>query len=127
MLTDEALIAKLRFVQIAPRHYQVELRSGDFCERQRFELFGDEWRLDARFLKWKPLANLFGFDAMHRLTLAIEIGMQNAGLGVALALKHFEPETALPGALFAVWCILTAAGASSWLRGRPLETAGAGL
>ena len=26
-LTDEALIAKLRFVQIAPRHYQVELRS----------------------------------------------------------------------------------------------------
>jgi BASS family bile acid:Na+ symporter len=42
--------------------------------------------------------------------------MQNAGLGVALALAHFSPETALPGALFAVWCILTAAGASSWLR-----------
>lgn len=36
--------------------------------------------------------------------------MQNAGLGVALALKHFQPETALPGALFAVWCIITAAG-----------------
>ena len=66
-LTDEALIAKLRFVQIAPRHYQVELRSGDFCAQQEFELFGDEWRLDARFLKWKPLANLFGFDAMYRL------------------------------------------------------------
>jgi BASS family bile acid:Na+ symporter len=42
--------------------------------------------------------------------------MQNAGLGVALALRHFSPETALPGALFAVWCILTAAGASSWMR-----------
>lgn len=66
-LTDEALIAKLRFVQIDPRHYQVELRSGDFCEEQKYELFGDEWRLDARFLKWKPLANLFGFDAMYRL------------------------------------------------------------
>ena len=66
-LTDEALIAKLRFVQIAPRHYKVELRSGDFCAQQEFELFGDEWRLDARFLKWKPLANLFGFDAMYRL------------------------------------------------------------
>lgn len=64
------------------------------------------------------LARLYGFDAMHRLTLAIEIGMQNAGLGVALALKHFAPETALPGALFAFWCILTAAGASSWLRKR---------
>ena len=44
--------------------------------------------------------------------------MQNAGLGVVLALKHFEPETALPGALFAVWCILTAAGATSYLRRR---------
>jgi BASS family bile acid:Na+ symporter len=64
------------------------------------------------------LARLYGFDATHRLTLSIEIGMQNAGLGVALALKHFSPETALPGALFAFWCILTAAGASSWLRRR---------
>jgi len=64
------------------------------------------------------LARLYGFDAEHRLTLAIEIGMQNAGLGVALALKHFTPETALPGALFAFWCILTAAGASSWVRRR---------
>jgi len=53
---------------------------------------------------------LFHFDRTHQITLAIEIGMQNAGLGVALALKHFQPETALPGALFAVWCILTAAG-----------------
>ena len=62
------------------------------------------------------LARLYGFDRRHRLTLAIEIGMQNAGLGVALALQHFQPATALPGALFAVWCILTAAGASAWLR-----------
>ena len=62
------------------------------------------------------LGRLYRFDQRHRLTLAIEIGMQNAGLGVALALAHFKPETALPGALFAVWCILTAAGASAWLR-----------
>ena len=59
---------------------------------------------------------LFGIDRRHRITLSIEIGMQNAGLGVALALKHFEPETALPGALFAVWCILTAAGATGYVR-----------
>ncbi|MGB5475029.1 MAG: bile acid:sodium symporter family protein, partial [Gammaproteobacteria bacterium] len=70
------------------------------------------------------LARLYGFDAEHRLTLAIEIGMQNAGLGVALALKHFSPETALPGALFAFWCILTAAGASSWVRRRRTNMVG---
>lgn len=64
------------------------------------------------------LAGLYGFDQRHRLTLAIEIGMQNAGMGVVLALKHFadQPETALPGAVFAVWCIVTAAGATAWLR-----------
>ena len=64
------------------------------------------------------LARLYGFDFRHRLTLAIEIGMQNAGMGVVLALEHFRdtPETALPGALFAVWCIITAAGATSYLR-----------
>lgn len=64
------------------------------------------------------LARWYGFDSRYRLTLAIEIGMQNAGLGVALALKHFSPEAALPGALFAFWCILTAAGASAWMRRR---------
>ena len=62
------------------------------------------------------LAKLFRFDYRHRLALSIEIGMQNAGLGVALALAHFGPETALPGALFAAWCVLTAAGASTLLR-----------
>jgi bile acid:Na+ symporter, BASS family len=66
-------------------------------------------------LGWQA-ARLFGFDARHRLTLAIEVGMQNAGLGVVLALKHFEPEAALPGAVFAVWCIMTSAGAATYLR-----------
>jgi len=61
---------------------------------------------------------LFRFDFTYKITMAIEIGMQNAGLGVALALKHFEPETALPGALFAVWCIITAAGMTRYLRHR---------
>lgn len=64
------------------------------------------------------LANLYGFEQRYRLALTIEIGMQNAGLGVALALEHFEPETALPGALFATWCILTAAAAATALRKR---------
>jgi BASS family bile acid:Na+ symporter len=60
------------------------------------------------------IGGLFNFERRYQITLAIEIGMQNAGLGVALALKHFEPESALPGALFAVWCILTAAGLGKW-------------
>jgi len=67
------------------------------------------------------IGKAFGFDRRYQITLAVEIGMQNAGLGVALALKHFEAETALPGALFAVWCILTTAGLSSWKSIRETE------
>ena len=62
------------------------------------------------------LARLYKFNKPHQIALTIEIGMQNAGLGVALALKHFSAATALPGAIFAVWCILTAAGMTSYLR-----------
>lgn len=66
-LTNEALIAKLRFSPVAAQEYQAELRSGDFCQPRHFKIFGDEWRIDARFLKWKPWANLLGMDAMYRL------------------------------------------------------------
>jgi BASS family bile acid:Na+ symporter len=69
------------------------------------------------------LAKLYRFDRRHQLALSIEVGMQNAGLGVALALQHFAPETALPGALFAAWCVLTAAGASAYLKRAPQASA----
>ncbi len=66
-LTDEALIAKLRFSQVSEQAYRVELRTGDFCQPRHYQIYGDEWRIDARFLKWKPWANLLGMDAMYRL------------------------------------------------------------
>lgn len=67
------------------------------------------------------LGKLYRFSHAYRVTLSIEIGMQNAGLGVALALAHFDAETALPGALFAFWSVMTAAIASRVLkrRGQP--------
>ena len=36
-------------------------------------------------------------------TLSIEVGMQNSGLGVALAMAHFSPLSAVPSAIFSVW------------------------
>ena len=36
-------------------------------------------------------------------TLAIEVGMQNSGLAVALAQQYFSAAAALPAALFSVW------------------------
>ncbi len=51
---------------------------------------------------------LYRFDIRRRRTLSIEVGMQNAGLGAVLALKHFSEKVALPSALFATWCVITA-------------------
>jgi BASS family bile acid:Na+ symporter len=48
------------------------------------------------------------FNFIRRKTLSIEIGMQNAGLGVVLALNHFGKEVAIPSAIFTIWCIFTA-------------------
>lgn len=49
------------------------------------------------------LARLAGFDSTTCRTLAIEVGMQNSGLGVALSGKYFSALAALPGALFSIW------------------------
>lgn len=49
------------------------------------------------------------FDKLKKRALSIEIGMQNAGLGSVLALKHFNEKTALPAIIFVFICIFTAA------------------
>ena len=55
------------------------------------------------------LAKLFKMSVPRRRALAIEIGMQNAGLGTVLALKHFNARVAVPAAAFVFICIFTAA------------------
>jgi BASS family bile acid:Na+ symporter len=50
---------------------------------------------------WVPRA--MGMDRVTSRTLAIEVGMQNSGLAVALALKYFSAAAALPGAIFSIW------------------------
>ncbi|HKJ71575.1 MAG TPA: bile acid:sodium symporter family protein [Gammaproteobacteria bacterium] len=63
-----------------------------------------------------------GLDRRMARTLAIEVGMQNSGLGVALAAKFLTPLAALPGALFSVWHNLSGSLlAARWARaeGRP--------
>jgi bile acid:Na+ symporter, BASS family len=49
------------------------------------------------------LAKLTGMDVSKRKAISIEVGMQNSGLGVALATAHFSPLAAVPSAIFSVW------------------------
>lgn len=66
------------------------------------------------------LSRLLGYDPVVARTLAIEVGMQNSGLGVALALRYFSAASALPGALFSIWHNITGAMlAAWWLRRMP--------
>ncbi|WHY63678.1 bile acid:sodium symporter family protein [Cytobacillus firmus] len=46
---------------------------------------------------------VLGQDEVNRRAIAIEVGMQNSGLGVALATAHFGPLAALPSVLAAAW------------------------
>ncbi|OHB64192.1 MAG: hypothetical protein A2Y76_05780 [Planctomycetes bacterium RBG_13_60_9] len=59
-------------------------------------------------------------DVPQRRSLAIEGGMQNAGLGAILASEHFSDKAAMPAAAFVFICIITASLlAAYWQRTRP--------
>ncbi|QOG07975.1 bile acid:sodium symporter family protein [Aureimonas sp. OT7] len=48
-------------------------------------------------------ARASGLSLARRKAIAIEVGMQNSGLGAALASAHFSPVAAVPSAIFSVW------------------------
>jgi BASS family bile acid:Na+ symporter len=69
------------------------------------------------------VGSVFRMETSRRRTLSIEIGMQNAGLGTVLALKHFSEKTAMPAAIFVFICIITASlMAAVWQRTSPDKT-----
>jgi BASS family bile acid:Na+ symporter len=49
------------------------------------------------------LPRLLRYDPVTCRTVSIEVGMQNSGLSVALAIQFFSSVAALPGALFSLW------------------------
>ncbi|MBP6117585.1 MAG: bile acid:sodium symporter family protein [Neisseriaceae bacterium] len=49
------------------------------------------------------LGKLFKLPYEDNKAIAIEVGMQNSGLGAALAVAHFSPLTAVPSAIFSLW------------------------
>jgi hypothetical protein len=66
-LTDESPIAELRFRKTGSQEYEATIAYGDFCHPEKHLLYGDQWRMDAQFLKWRSWANLLGFDSMYRV------------------------------------------------------------
>lgn len=69
------------------------------------------------------VAKALKFSEIEARTIAIEVGMQNSGLSVALAIKHFTAAAALPGAIFSIWHNLSGAFlAGHWAKKPVLNT-----
>lgn len=65
-LSKEQEVASITFERVAPQTFRAKL-SRATGPTDIYTIQGDEWQLDARVLKWKPLANLLGLDAVFRL------------------------------------------------------------
>ncbi len=65
-------------------------------------------------------AKFFGLPIPDRRAIAIEVGMQNSGLGVALAAVHFAtmPVAAVPSAIFSVWHNISGSLLATWWQKR---------
>lgn len=62
------------------------------------------------------IPKIFKWDKKICRTIGIEVGMQNSGLSVALAIKYFSAAAALPGAIFSVWQNVSASILAGWWR-----------
>jgi hypothetical protein len=65
-LTHEEEAARVSMRQLGERWYVVSVQPPKAPPRH-FELRGDEWQIDARVLKWRPMGILLGFDTVYRL------------------------------------------------------------
>jgi BASS family bile acid:Na+ symporter len=66
------------------------------------------------------VTRLLGLDRVVARTVSIEVGMQNSGLAVVLARKHFaDPLTAVPGAISSVVHSVVGSALAAWWRVRP--------
>ncbi|PZE19560.1 bile acid:sodium symporter family protein [Paenibacillus xerothermodurans] len=63
-------------------------------------------------------AKLFGMNLAKRKAVTLETGMQNSGLGAALAAAHFNPLAAVPSAIFSVWHNISGSILATWFAKR---------
>ncbi len=70
-LTYERPVATLAVRRLAPQYFEIALVQPSDGERPArtavYPVNGDEWRIEAQVLKWKPWANVVGLDAQYRL------------------------------------------------------------
>ena len=66
-LTKEQELARITLWQAGAQQYLALLDMGGTTREESYMLFGDEWQIDARILKWTGPATLAGLDSRYRL------------------------------------------------------------
>jgi hypothetical protein len=70
-LTYEQPVATIDLHQTGDKAFDVTIGQpaapGEVALPENYKLTGDEWRIEARVLKWKPWANVLGLNARYRL------------------------------------------------------------
>ena len=65
-LTHEIPVATVTFEAQSDRRFSAVLVPAT-GRTLVFDMYGDEWQLDARILKWRGIATVLGFDTIYRL------------------------------------------------------------
>ena len=66
VFTHEDPILSMRFKQVGKQHYRAYIESPEPA-RGEYVLYGDQWRVDARFVKMKYWANLLGMESRYAM------------------------------------------------------------
>jgi len=67
------------------------------------------------------VSRVAGINHKKSKAICFEIGMENSGLAVALALAHLDPIAAIPGAIFSVWHNFTGSMLAGYWRAKNEE------
>ncbi|MBN8431903.1 cation/multidrug efflux pump [Microbulbifer salipaludis] len=65
-LEQEHSVGTVSFERMGDQHFMVKFADEDGIS-QEFELYGDQWQLDARMLKWKGVLARWGIEPAYRL------------------------------------------------------------
>lgn len=55
-IADDVAVAKLSMKQLGPQHFEITLAPTAGITR-KLELYGDQWEVDARVVRWKPMCD----------------------------------------------------------------------
>lgn len=108
---QETPVARLSFIKTADLNYIVQLQQGDFCNSKQFTLLGDQFQLDAGFVKWKGLGVLLGFEPRYRLD---RLSGRYSDLNAQNSLESISHNLA-PDVLFDFFDETASEGKQSWL------------